>query len=296
MRDATIKTLQSIADQLYLLQFDVIERPQIIKNCNAQISKLTETLKRWSIEERKAFVRDDEAAILLYKIYDAIAGETAKVYHKSLIETSRGKVDQLFNVLSVKPATHFNYLPTRFFTEICKGITYFEGDGTPDTIERPIYHRPVSCGSKRMTFMEKFVVPKYATAAQTLAIHQATRLCYLERLIYDKIFFQVLHYQDARHGKELRNMERLFQNYYPGEKIVVEVNLEGSCVVTITTHKNESKVIETYTKKKWNAQPVDCRKRMVVSTNVREWKKQQGFDKQMPWIPANWDVRSASRG
>jgi hypothetical protein len=297
MREVTIKTLQAIADHLYLLQFAVTERTQIIKHCNLQISNLTGTVNGWSIEERKAFVRDDEVAILLYKIYDALIGETAKVYHKSLIQTSRSKVDQLFNVLNVKaPATYFNYLPTRIFTEICKGITYFEGDATPDTIGRPTYHRPTSCGSKRMTFKEKFEVPKDATATQTRAIQQATRLCYLERLIYDKIFFQVLHYQDVRHAQELKNMERLFQDYYPGEKIVVEVDLEGSCVVKITTSKNESNVIETYIKKKWNAQTVDCLKEMVVSTNVRGWTKQQSFEKLMPWVPANWEVRSASRG
>lgn len=208
----------------------------------------------------------------LYKIYDTTVGQFAKLYRSDDITFFRPCVDTLFQkTFKVSnAATRFNMLPTAIFTEFCKGITYFQKDIIN---ERPIYHRENSCGSKSINYKSKF----------SLATRDALKKCYIERLIYNAIFENILHYQDSSHKRELRNIERLYQDYFPKEQIILTVdfiNITDPVNVTIYTRVDGRPYSEEQYNKS-NSGLVNCVKfikRFEVYTKTQEFTKEQKWE------------------
>lgn len=125
------------------------------------------------------------------------------------------------------------------------GITYFEYE--VNVTARPIYHRAVSCGNASKTVnnntFDKDRKKKYV------------RRCLVERLIYDKIYTNILHAQDVAHMLELARMQRLFHDYFP-EVNGIYVNVQGTTPSSIfpvkvqisTFYEDMTSDIEVYTK------------------------------------------------
>jgi hypothetical protein len=103
---------------------------------------------------------------------------------------------------------------TEIFTEFTKGITYFADEVV---LERPSYHRNASCGTKSVSTNIKFKKNSSNTENTVNRKKSIIRRCYLERLIYDNIYKQILHGQNIEHLNELRKVERYFQDYCIGE-------------------------------------------------------------------------------
>lgn len=91
------------------------------------------------------------------------------------------------------------------FTEFMSGITYFS---TNTNVSRPIYHREQSCGQKD----ELHDLDCSTTNDENILYKRRNKVwkCYLERLVYDKIFnhYTPLCEQDYKHRNFLINTAR----------------------------------------------------------------------------------------
>ena len=114
---------------------------------------------------------------------------------------------------------------TSGFNDLCKGITTFRGDALP--ARGPIYHRAHSC------HMNCVVSPPDDVARRA----ENARSCYVERLLYDRVYEAVLgRDQDMPHRYELRTVERMFQECFPGKAVDVSLAFAGDvATVRVTT-------------------------------------------------------------
>jgi len=235
---------------------------------------------------RQIFIEEND--VVLYKIYDLFIGSTAKLYNKSTaIDSYRGAIDKLFRVLMIKPKTYFLYLPTRVFNQFTKGMTYFAND---NPVEHPVYHREASCKSKYINVDAKFSKPNSKDALST---------CYIERMIYNKLYTHFLHEQEVRHLKELNLVERYFQKHFPSISINVDIKYDTNlypykCIVTTIEECEENKnvkiltiTIEIYTKKPWDSEIVMCEKQVVHKGKVANFSKISSFQMATDWNPVN---------
>lgn len=100
---------------------------------------------------------------------------------------------------------------TKIFNKFMKGITYFAGQNVFNT-KQPIYHRNVSC-------LARDNVNKFQEKDKERVL-----LCYLERLIYDRIYTEVnKESQNQAHLNELHQNLILFQQYYPDTNIEIDL-------------------------------------------------------------------------
>jgi hypothetical protein len=181
----------------------------------------------------------------LFKIHDVLVGKFAKLYIPlDLLVTTRKIHDKIFNFFNIKqPRKRFAHLPTFLATTFCKGVTFFAN--------KPYYHRDDSCGS--------FDKQKKSLTKEQL------KTCYIERLIYDKIFTHIFYEQDLGHLYELRTMEILFQDAYEHLKIDVDIGFSDGI------HPDSLTIIERYIEttpkyttyvynKRWGSTMVYCHK------------------------------------
>jgi hypothetical protein len=185
----------------------------------------------------------------------------------------------------------FSRLPTAIFAEFVKGITFFQSDVTP-TLETPAYHRPLSCGSGDLTFREKFVIDASMSDIVVNRRKRALRTCYIERMVYNNIYEYVLDKQDTGHRVELQQLERLYQDYYPGHKLTVDTNigigqLTPTFLIILDSYDdNKFHVEETYEKL---ADEVLCTRKLLRNSGrsspfeVKKETKTQSFALEVPW-------------
>jgi hypothetical protein len=187
----------------------------------------------------------------LFKIHDVLVGKFAKLYMSpDLLVKTRKIHDKIFNIFNIKqPRKRFAHLPTFLATTFCKGVTFFANDTGID--RKPYYHRDDSCGS--------FDKQKKSLTKEQL------KTCYIERLIYDKIFTHVFYEQDLGHLYELRAMELLFQDAYKHLKIDVDIGFsDGIHPDTLTIIERYTETTPKYTtyvyNKRWGSTTVYCHK------------------------------------
>jgi hypothetical protein len=140
---------------------------------------------------------------------------------------------------------------TNTFNEFIRGITYFTAD-PPGTLHNdPLYHRNVSCPPKNTP---NVVCDPSGMTHEDLK--KRMQKCYIERLIYDEIWFQ-LHsmQQNIGHLRWLEDTKIAFQKCFPHMTISVVVRIidriPDRVVITIqdTTDTNsENVIVELYEK------------------------------------------------
>ena len=191
--------------------------------------------------------------------------------------------------------TMFSALPAQVFSKFIRGITLFAND-VKSTDEYPPYHRLDSCGSSTLDFMTKFTVRDSMSKQTIKGIQDAVRTCYIERKLFDKIYTLLVGRQDARHLVELRNMERLYQDYFPDHHLIVDIDMYDDNINPIffaiydKYDTNKFYQEETYTKTPDNPDgPVLCTRilyRNLARTSpfeMKNEKKTQSFDAETQW-------------
>ena len=82
---------------------------------------------------------------------------------------------------------------------------------------------------------------------------KALRQCYIERLLYDIIYEHTLHKQNLGHLLELQQVTRLYQDYFKGFKISIDVSYREvytpSKVIIRTDHYGLNYSLEEFEKK-----------------------------------------------
>ena len=150
---------------------------------------------------------------------------------------------------------------TQVFEDFVKGITYFSNE-LENKKKIPIYHRPASCGNSSEDFKKKYL-QCYENNDELIlkAKREHISKCYLERLIYDKIFLNsVLHFpaklnnelkQNNGHIFQIKEREKNFNECFLGLKIEIEIFYELGlpCYLTVTYIKDDNiEKIEEYSK------------------------------------------------
>lgn len=219
--------------------------------------------------------------VLLHQVHAFLVGSEIKFYHKHLIPNFRPAHDTIFNSMGIKrPYVKFKQIPTPIFTEFIKGITYFKTD-IDARMERPVYHRIKSCGSKSMTIKEKFGITGYYSVDKALSKKEAIKKCYIERVIYDKIFQWILHQQDVSHLRELREMKILYEYMFPKSELTIEVRDYIGIQPMVLYIKDSKTESEEIYEKSQDTPVIRC----SLSHNGKYFHKYQTFEKEESWIP-----------
>lgn len=112
------------------------------------------------------------------------------------------------------------------------------------------------------------------------------RKCYIEWMICDILYKHYLYGRDLGHLKEMILVQRYYQDYFPDENIVINIEYAQNyypCKCTITTFKGSSVIIETYLKKPCNRETLMCEKRIINNGNVKYYSKINEFTKENVW-------------
>ena len=266
-------------------KFQGILNPVHITLFNDFATKWKDEANRLSSRDIKNFFKENK--LRFYKIHDTLVGSFAQNYLPcNEYNKLRSAHDIIFrSIYIIRPATVFNHLPTQLFTEFCKGITYFKNQNVK---ERQIYHRKNSCGSGSKTIAEKF--KKQYSYDKIVSNKEHMRTCYIERLIYDDIYFNTLHYQDFEHNEELLKMIRLYDDIYKGSiRIEIWYKYKTPIEIKITTKApknfNEFYMIEEQYIKSPNSNIVRCNKSIkYIDNSSKNYYKVQTFDKEEKWI------------
>lgn len=150
---------------------------------------------------------------------------------------------------------------THVFEDFIKGITYFSNE-IENKKRIPIYHRAASCGNSSENFKKKYFQCYKNNDELTLKTkREHISKCYLERLIYDKIYLESsLHFptslnnelkQDNGHIFQLKERAKNFNECFLGCKIELQILYEiGLPSFIIIKYLKDGKVekIEQYIK------------------------------------------------
>lgn len=167
---------------------------------------------------------------------------------------SRSIHDKIFTKI-LKIDKYISLGITKVFEEFIKGITYFS-DEIENKKRIPIYHRAASCGDSSENFKKRYLqcyknnngvlhktLPEIMCelpisdeiVLETKRKHISK--CYLERLIYDKIYTNsILHFpsglnnveleQNEGHIFQIKEREKNFNECFLGVKIEIEIMYE----------------------------------------------------------------------
>ena len=257
------------------------------KDIVALLKKLLKDLEKNDTTQIKLFVDVHYDAIRkAYKVVKALSHLRSlfdKVFHKHF------KIDR-------QAPLGLTYI----LEEFIKGITYF-ADQEEAII--PIYHRLYSCDHFQ-AFRDKFQQCRPGTKSPQL-FKQRIKTCYIERLIYDKMFTDQQFYldgvahetersQDAGHVHWLSQTKEDFLTCFPGLNIDVEIKYFESTMwpksLTLLTMNNRGIVTSTeiYEKDlilntagiKTYANSVDC---FRTTTNRCSYFKMQRYVHRSSW-------------
>jgi hypothetical protein len=248
------------------------------------IIKDLEVLIKLNIDINKKAEFIDRNIGNLYMIHNTLVGEWANLHLSSInIKNNRSSHDKFMKTKLGIPniQNYAKQYPTRIFTEFCKGITYFSDEITQ--YANPIYHRNVSCGNKLIESETKFRHSLLNTKISKSKKNSYLRRCYIERIIYDKIYNDILKEQDLGHLNELQIVTRLYQDNHPNERISIEIyykeNTSYPYKIIIETRETQ----EIYNKIIINGlykDEVYCKKIM----NNKKYSKIQTFIKEESWL------------
>lgn len=216
----------------------------------------------------------------IYRIHETLVGVYGRTYIPAKFldkfRTSHDTVLQGVFKIS-RPTRRFQHMPTKLFNRFVRGITYFHDQ---PVISEPVYHRNDSCGAATLNYVTKFVT----RGAHQLSDDSLER-CYIERLVYDAIYTTIFYKQDLGHLRELRNIERLYQQKNSGQTIKVDIRFDNlifpaSLEITWKISLGVS-ITETYIKEA-NEQ-VRCTRIDPTSGKTKQYTKTQDFDHPGEW-------------
>lgn len=127
-------------------------------------------------------------------------------YHKLVIKKFRNLYNKIIIPMKYKQIIEDkeDFIST-IFTKFTSGITYFKPE--LQHLRWPIYHRNASCGSDKVKSIYKYKKTLFGPDKSD----QLER-CFIERVIYDKLYNKILSVQDFGHSFELQTIKRLFQD------------------------------------------------------------------------------------
>ncbi len=209
---------------------------------------------------------------------------------------------------------------TKTFEAFIRGITYF-ADQQPDptaAVRHPLYHRLFACGDGSQAFRTTYLRCRDVMGEHERDdVNARIRRCYIERLIYDRIYVQqgmrvpvtspgdVPRSQDAGHTRHLRESTEVdFQTCFPGIRLRVDVQFgvrdmpvacritrlrtDGATPVATSTEVFRRTVVADDENGPWGAHltyapVVDC---VRVTHGGRTYGKAQSFEREQPWKEA----------
>lgn len=231
----------------------LLDKKQALHEVNVALQSMNVHLKTLSKNQLQKFAFENDWDLrYIWKILKQIRHKTTGPLVKSIFDDILQFEDLRSHV-------------TEVFDAFIHGITYFHNDLPADPVSAPLYHHPKSCGAR-------------SEGPRTCSIHddaihlkknkKLAYLCYLERLIYDKIhtrynlFFpkrgtDVESAQDEGHIEKINRVEKDFTTCFPNLKISVEIefgSLNGREYPTVCRIYKSSKrlgqVISTQTYKR----------------------------------------------
>ncbi len=240
---------------------------------------------------------------LLFKIIKLVRG-----FWISLPSSTRSLYDTLFFNL-LKMQRQMTSEATDEFERFMPGISVF-GMENINASEKPLYHRDASCGPKSLTTSE-YDDTRRCGPQHSLSQRDANKArilkCYVERLVYDKIYEKhnlrfpgKLEYQgaqDANHWRRLEKTREDFESCFPFTKLILDVDFDERdipfCLTIRIVEDNKERnslteTIETYVKSVGNKEIygliVHCRKEVNDNATKKSFYKSQHFKTgQMPW-------------
>lgn len=115
------------------------------------------------------------------------------------------------------------YVTTRIFNNFIRGITFFNKEKVYDT-RQPVYHRKGSC-SKKGTPNTKCLNQNSKADTKTKA--NEIRKCFIERLVYDEIWTQIVHSsQDLQHLQWLEDTRKSYISCFPNSSISIDIQYD----------------------------------------------------------------------
>lgn len=189
---------------------------------------------------------------------------------------------------------------THVFDEFIKGITYFEVENPTN---EPVYHRLSACGDGTDAFrrLNNQCTSDLDRKAKN-EIKSKIEKCYLERLIYDRLYqdteltFDQPPVQDQGHLKRLEETKKDFQSCFPHVDIDVHIEYDAHMPVKLVitkSVKNNPLIREEYTKRivfgsafgdnKMYDKTIDCYKE-VIGGNAQYVRTQRYEGRLKRWI------------
>lgn len=166
----------------------------------------------------------------------------------------RSYMDRVFTTLLHDEWRSSITLATEVFERFIRGITYFKSQEPDNSSVHPLYHRLYSCGDGAHAFREAHLRCRAAhmTVRERDEVKTRIQTCYIERLIYDRIYTELSsrialsrgtagnapRSQDDGHHRFIReSVERDFDTCFPGIRILVHVRfgdggMPYECVIT----------------------------------------------------------------
>jgi len=282
------KTIFDIRDHVTMYGRKNTQYDVLFKNLMGNLKAWHKSLISLSLLDKQTLVQGNPGE--LYKIYDTCVGPWSRLYaSEDDKDKCRNLFDSCFGKLKISsPRTYFKGLPTEIFREFIQGITYFKNQ---EPVSRPVYHRDASCGSAFIDYGKKYRILEDDTPSVIRRNKNTLMRCYIERLIYDSIYQQLFHEQDAGHLLEIQQLERLVQDY-TGTDVYVKMKYENiiyptQLILQLNSANSRTTVAtyETYTKP-WGSSVVVCtqKKEQKKTHQLIHYKKTQTFEKCTEWI------------
>ena len=250
--------------------YNILSNVKIIllkENTTKQIKELEEyKLDKFYIDINKLYndlkkIKNNE--ILINGFIDKYIDELRQIKH-FLLERKDIKSRTIHDKIFISILKMNKYIPlgiTQVFEDFIKGITYFS-DELESKKKIPIYHRAASCGNSSEDFKRKYLKCYKDNNELTLKIkREHIYKCYLERLIYDKIYLNsILHFpsglnnelkQNNGHIFQLKERAKDFNECFLGLNIEIEIFYElglPSCLIIKYIKNGTIEKIEEYYK------------------------------------------------
>jgi len=220
--------------------------PSALDALLAALGRLRSWLERRERRQRMQFrMRDDITLRNLRRIVKAVKDRRAESMYSTVFA----------NLLEFHPATTATRT-TAIFDQFVKGITVFSHDAQPGAIA---YHRDASCGSRRLTRQEYKDTRSCRvthTGEQLRLNKRRIRRCYVERLLYDRIYNEHALFfpdawdqesaQDRGHRGMLEDVRRDFESCFPNVDIAVDVRFtDGGVPVALTVTSSSKRLAQT---------------------------------------------------
>lgn len=239
----------------------------------SSLIKIFRILLKWNSEYES--ISDDEKTKVFnkYKLFFFKIASTLKTNfkfewkfrdqknNKVPINSRYYELDEIDNVLEDKLFYKTNMIRigdyiNSIFTEFSKGVSFFVTN-TAQYVQRPIYHRPASCGSKNRYGLSELKCDGLSDIIEIQRRTDKIIKCCIERQIYNEIYSKIHpnSEQDYNHKMMLEDLNRsriYLQSCAPGTqlKVVLGWDIFNRVPVSLEIHIVDGKkyILEKYEK------------------------------------------------